>query len=185
MMALRVALIGALLCLPGCGPSRSLSGSFGAIVPLGFNRTAVYASASSLQLDYYSLSAGSETLVVQLAVDTTGSGLAPGKTISLAGTVAPGQPRTSVVSVAASGSTFVLPAISKGSLTLSGGGVPGKETYGSFELAFEDGVGLLGQGTTLTGSFDDVAQGGDVPPAADGGPPPDLPDAGSDAGDGG
>ncbi len=180
---LLAAAAGAAALLHGCGPSRSLSGSLGAIVPLQFNRTAVYASDSALQIDYYLVGSGTEDLVAQLEVDTTGSGLKPGKSLSLAGTVAPGQPRASVVHVGSDGSIFVLPPIWKGTLTLSGGGAPGQETSGSFDLAFEDGTGQLGEGTTLTGSFDDVAAGGGFPPVADGGPPPDLPDAGTqDAG---
>ena len=175
-----------LLALQACGPSQSLGGSLGEIFPLAFNRSAVFVSATALQLDYYQVGQGTEDLVAQLTLDTTGQTAAPGKTLQLGGNLPNGLPRASVVHVPAEGATLVLPAIARGTLSLGGGGKAGQETQGSFDLSFEEGAAELGGGRTLTGSFDAVAQAADLPSplvGADGGPGPSL-DAGTPDGGG-
>ncbi|MHB8416487.1 MAG: hypothetical protein ACYDCL_00315 [Myxococcales bacterium] len=159
-----------LLALPGCSSAPALSGSVSGLFPLDFNQTAVFVNSQGLELDYYLVNAGSEDLVIELAVDLTGEDFRPGVTLDLGGEVAPGQPRATVVHQVAGEAMLVLPPIANGSLTLSGGGSPGQLTSGSFILAFGGESSQLGGGRTLSGNFSALAQGAAFP-TTDGGIP--------------
>ncbi len=166
-------LLWALLALPACSSSASLSGSVSEIFPLDFNQSAIFVNSQSFEVDYYLTSAGSEDLVVELTVDTTGLSFQPGVTVDLGSDVGPGQPRATVVHQLAGGPLQVLPPISSGSLSLSGGGAPGQYTTGSFQLAFDAQVSQFGNGRTLSGGFAGVAQSAAFP-ITDGGIPGEV-----------
>jgi hypothetical protein len=171
-----------LLALPFCSGSASLNGSLGEIFPLTFNQSAIFVNTQGFELDYYLTSVDSEDLVIEMTVDLTGIDFTSGVTVPLGGDIAPGEPRAEVVHQASGEPLEVLPGILNGTLNLSGGGAPGELTMGSFQLSFVTSDNLLGDGTTLNGSFSAIAQDADFP-TTDGG----VPDAGPapDGGDGG
>jgi len=121
--------------------------------------------------------------VIELTVDHTGITFTPGVNVPLGGDIAAGVPRAAVVHQASGQPVELMPAILNGSLSLSGGGAPGENTTGSFQLAFGTSDSLLGDGTTLNGSFEAIAQNAAFP-TTDGGVPDagPVPDGGEDAG---
>jgi len=169
----RALLLVALLGLPFCSSSASLTGSVSAIFPLAFNQSAIFVNSQSFELDYYLVNAGSEDLVIELLVDLTGIDFQPGVSIDLSTDVAPGLPRATVVHQASLQPIEVMPPISSGTLSLSSGGAPGEFTTGSFQLAFSATVSALGNGRTLSGNFAATAQSAAFP-VTDGGIPGEV-----------
>ena len=153
----RVAVALAVLGSAGCGPETSLSGSLSEVFPLEVSRVEVHRNDEAFQVTYFYNRNVFLDVVVRLAVSTQGVDLSPGKKIPLEGEYAPGHPRASISHAPGGEPVRLLPTIKKGDLTLSGGGLPGQLTSGSFSVAFESTGGDLGQGRTLTGRFSSKA----------------------------
>ncbi len=171
-----------LLALPFCSTGPSLNGSLGQIFSLSFNQTAIFVNTQGFELDYYLVNQGSEDLVVELTVDLTGITFTPGATVPLGGDIGPGVPRAQVVHQLSGQPVQEMPGILNGSLSLSSGGEAGELTTGSFQLAFVTSDSMLGDGTTLNGSFSAVAGSGAFPVTDGGKPDAGPPDAGDDGG---
>ena len=169
-----------LLLLTRCSGGNALTGSVSQIFgSLQFNAVTVWRNDDAFQVSYYFTEFSNTDLVVQVTVELSGLNFSPGKTIDLAGTVN-GVPRTTVVHLDHAQGPVNLPLIKGGTLTLSSGGQPGEETTGSFSLSFVNDTDQLGDGYTVSGSFDAVLASAEFPPDAN------YPaDAGPDGGDGG
>lgn len=157
MSKLRALALVATLGSAGCGPETSLSGSLSEVFPLEVSRVEVHRNDEAFQVTYFYNRNVFLDVVVRLAVSTQGVDLLPGKKIVLEGEYVPGHPRASVSHAPGGEPVRLLPNIKKGDLTISGGGLPGQVTSGSFSVLFESTGGDLGQGRTLTGRFSSKA----------------------------
>ena len=139
--------------LTGCGTESTLGGSVGELFPLSVSTVDVLRNDFAFQVTYYSNRGTFLDVVARVVVSTKDIDMKRGVKITLEGESEPGHQRTSVAHAPGGEAVRNFPNVRKGDMVISELGLEGQPSKGNFSMLFDSVGGDLGQGRTLTGSF--------------------------------
>lgn len=154
----RAIAVAAVFLAAGCGAENQLGGSVGELFSLNVSKVEALKNEEAFQLIYYSNHDTFLDVVVRITVSTREPDggtldLTTPMTIVLDGEALPGHQRTAVAHVPGGEAVRSFPKVKKGDLKLDALGTEGLPSKGNFSMLFDSVGGDIGQGRTLTGTF--------------------------------
>jgi len=142
----------ALACAPGCGGLRSVEGSLGELVEMGYQTVEVAQSPNVLAVNFVRPQGTGRDTVLQVSARLEGVTLQPGVSVDLSEVVA-AAPRGTVARNVFNDPRTRFPDVARGSLTLEALPVRGVRVRGAFSVTFANGTSFA-NGRTAFATFE-------------------------------